>query len=96
MVKIIETNISLGNGNMIDTQSRVIELNSWNEYVESIKETKSIIKDCIIGSLYGATIPRNCKVSELEYTDHSLVCKIEDYKHEFTIKSAYLVKERLK
>lgn len=76
MVKIIETNISMsGEDKLIDNQSRVIEMDSWNEYVENIKNSRGVNKQCTLGELYGMTLPHNCKVTELNFTDRNVKLK---------------------
>ena len=42
MTKVIETNLSIEDNNIVDHQSRVIEVDSWDEYINEIKEAKCI------------------------------------------------------
>jgi hypothetical protein len=89
MIKVIETNLSLDYENNIhDHQSRVIEVNSWEDFVEEIKEANSIIRNSIIGSLHGTTLPRESKVENLSYDDRHLMC---DVINRFGMKSKKLV-----
>lgn len=63
MVKVIETNLSIGNNNeILDHQSRIIEVDTWDEFVNEIKEGKSVDR---IGTLWGLTLPRQGKVENL-------------------------------
>jgi hypothetical protein len=75
MVKVIETNISLGEcDHFADFQSRVIEVDSWESYISEIKTNKSEYRTSCIGSLQGNSLPRNAKVSNLDYSDLKLSC----------------------
>lgn len=77
MIKIIETNLSFDNANILhDHQSRVIEVYSWEEYVEQIKNCKSINRSSVLGSLHGASLPRESKVENLTYDDFHLMCDV--------------------
>ena len=46
MIKVIETNTTLedfyGELIPIDTQSRIIKVDNWNDYVEEIKQQKQV------------------------------------------------------
>jgi hypothetical protein len=77
MIKVIETNISINNDNIIqDHQSRVIEVYSWEEYIEEIKNCKSINRSSTLGSLHGTTLPKESKVENLSYDDNHLMCDV--------------------
>lgn len=73
MIKIIETNFSVGRENTIkDHQSRVIEVNGWGEYIAEIMDGKTVERKDIIGNLHGNTIPKNASVHNLIYDDFHL------------------------
>ena len=77
MIKIIETNLSLdGNGNIVDHQSRVIEIEIWEDYVNEIKENISVFRKSILGCLNGYTIPKKSEVSNIIYDDFHLSCNV--------------------
>jgi len=71
MIKIIETNISIyADENeylriINDFQSRVIEVYSWEDYVQEIEESESVYRNSVIGNLHGVTIPEDSVVENL-------------------------------
>jgi hypothetical protein len=92
MVRIIETNLSIDNlGAIQDHQSRVIETESWMLYVDEFIHGKTIIRNSCIGSLHGATIPREAKIENLTYDEKHLMCDITNWKSIKSKKFAYLV-----
>jgi len=77
MIKVIETNLSVDRENTIkDYQSRVIEVESWEDYVQEIKYSKAIYRSSIIGSLHGNTIQSDSKIENLTYDDFHLICDV--------------------
>ena len=77
MIKVIETNLSVDNENTIkDHQSRVIEVESWEDYIQEIKEAKSVSRNSVLGSLHGNTIPNNAVVEIISLDDFHLDCDI--------------------
>jgi hypothetical protein len=87
LVRIIETNLSIGNENeIIDHQSRVIEVDSWDKFVNEIKDSKSIDRQ---GTLWGLTLPRQCRIENLKYDDFHLSCDV--YTDKKQKKLAYLI-----
>jgi len=81
MIKIIETNLSIfthqdGCEIIKDHQSRVIEVESWEDYIEEIKQSKSVVRNSIIGSLHGVTILPEARVENLTYDDFHLNCDV--------------------
>lgn len=92
MVKIIETNLSMADDLIKDHQSRVIEVESWETFVNEIKEKKTITRNSCLGSLYGCTIPRESKVENLIYDEFHLSCDVYNYRGNKTKKLVYLVK----
>jgi len=73
MIKIIETNLLINLvGEIKDHQARVIEVESWEEYIQEIKDVKSVSRNCFIGILHGTTIPREVGVENLVYDDDHL------------------------
>ncbi|MEI2465116.1 hypothetical protein [Niallia taxi] len=79
MVKIIETNLSImdWDGEVIaDHQSRVIEVSSWQDFIVEIKEAKTVERPSVIGSMHGNSVPRECRVDNLQYDEKHLSCDI--------------------
>ena len=77
MIKVIETNLSIdGENTFKDHQSRVIEVESWENYIEEIRTSKTVVRNSILGNLCGATILHNAKVENLIYDDFHLDCDI--------------------
>ena len=77
MIKVIETNLSIDNENTIkDHQSRVIEVDSWEDYIQEIKDAKSVSRNSVLGSLHGNTIPNNAVVEIISLDDFHLDCDI--------------------
>lgn len=92
MIKIIETNLSIDENNIIrDHQSRVIEVDSWDEYIQEIKNSKAIYRSSIIGSLHGNTIQNDSKVENLIYDDFHLSCDVINRYGIISKKLAYLI-----
>jgi hypothetical protein len=89
MVKVIETNLSFWDKDEIsDYQSRIIEVESWEDFVNEIKEGKSVDRK---GTLWGLTLPRICKIENFKYDEKHLSCDVitsDDFKRK---KLAYLV-----
>jgi len=75
MIKVIETNLSLDdNENIVDHQSRVIEVESWEDYIEEIKENISVFRKSISGCLSGYTISKKSEISNIIYDEFHLSC----------------------
>jgi len=92
MIKVIETNLSLDyDDNIIDHQSRVIQVESWEDFINEIKESKTVIRNSILGCLSGCTIPKQSKVVNLKYDDKQLSCDIYNWIGRKTKKLAYKV-----
>jgi len=80
MIKVIETNLSLDeNENILDHQSRVIEVESWDSFIEEIKNGETICRKSILGCLDGCSIPKKSKVENLIYDDIHLSCDVINY-----------------
>jgi len=92
MVKIIETNLLIQNGEIIDHQSRVIEVESWEDFINEIKNSKTIIRNSCLGNSPGCIIPKQSRIENLIYDDIRLSCDIYNYEGVKTKKLAYLIK----
>ena len=92
MTKIIETNLSLDNdNNIVDHQSRVIKIENWEDYINEIKESKTVIRNSILGCMYGCSIPRESEIENLKYDDNHLSCDVYNWFGRKTKKLAYKV-----
>lgn len=95
MMKVIETNISYANNIFGDHQSRIIEVDNWNEYIslftdydgEALGNYKPIF-----GNMVGCVIPKMATLLNLKYDDFHLSCDIKKWNNDFGKKLAYLIK----
>lgn len=78
--KIIETNLSMKDGQVYDHQSRLLEADNWNDYVDMFKEYDgySVDRFRAITEMVGCSIPKNVEIMNLTYDDKHLSC---DLKH---------------
>ena len=78
--KIIETNISMKDGQVYDHQSRVVEADSWDEYIEMYEEYDGspIDRFKAISEMIGNSIPKDVEILNLKYDEKHLTC---DFKH---------------
>jgi len=93
MIKVIETNLSVDNENTIkDHQSRVIEVESWEDYIQEIKDAKSVSRNSVLGNLHGNTIPSSAVVEIISLDDFHLDCDIVNRFGILSKKLAYMIK----
>lgn len=94
MKVIIETNLRLKDGVVVDHQSRVIEAKSWDEYVkyyrQNIKSNRKHSKFKSLTSLFGDSLPRYGDIAELKYDNFHLSCYYISPNGQVTMKLAYL------
>lgn len=73
-VRIIETNLGIKDGSIFDYQSRVIEVNSWEGYVQEYKEynkkTAGNLK--VSNDMLGISISKDMKILNLIYDSFHL------------------------
>lgn len=95
-MQIVEINISpYLDGNIADTQARVIECESWEKYVSYFTEyngEEAGDYNSIHGLLNGLVVPGMAAIRDLEYNDHQLVCTIYNYNNQPTKKIACIVR----
>ena len=91
MVKIIETNLTIDKDIIKDHQSRVIEVESWESFVDEVKNAKFIMRTSIIGCAYGNSVPRSSKVENFISDENHFSCDIYNYAKLKTRKLAYLI-----
>lgn len=79
-VKVIETNLSMKDGKISDHQSRVIEINSWEDYCRAFKEYNGSAINWFnsITSIVGNSIPKDVEILNLTYDNYHLIC---EFKH---------------
>lgn len=93
MAKIIETNLSIGNyGEILDHQSRVIEVDSWEDYVNEIRNGVSIERNDLYGTLHGRSIQSNVTIENFQSDNHHLECDVQNDRFK-SKKLAYLILE---
>lgn len=93
MIKVIETNLSLDNVNddIKDHQSRVIEVEDWNSFIDEISKGETVIRNSVLGCMSGATIPKQAKVENIIYDDKHLSCDVYNYAGAKTKKLVYRI-----
>lgn len=91
MVKIIETNISMGNNSPQDVQSRVIEVSSWENYMAEINDNQSVYRSCVIGTLVGESRSMKYPIDIMTQSENSLIYKVTLFDGTSMLKTAYLV-----
>lgn len=70
MAKVIETNLTLdGEDKIIGFQSRVIDVENWESYIDEMKNGKSVTRN---GTLYGESLPRKVEVFDFKYDSFHL------------------------
>lgn len=89
--KIIETNLSMKDGRIYDHQSRVLEVDSWDTYIQMYEEYDGFATDRFkaISDMIGNSIPKDVEILNLKYDEKHLSC---DYKNKdgfITKKLAY-------
>lgn len=89
--KIIETNLSMKDGQIYDHQSRILEADSWNDYIQMYEEYDGFATDRFkaISDMIGNSIQKDVEILNLKYDEKHLSC---DYKNKdgfITKKLAY-------
>jgi hypothetical protein len=89
--KVIETNLSLDDsGEIVDFQSRIIEVKSWNEYVNEIGNAESLFRISYVGNMLGNSLPKSARVENFSSNEKSLTCDVYSFSGVRTKKLAYL------
>lgn len=96
LAKVIETNLSMKDNEIMDLQSRVIEVDSWNSYINEIGNGDTINRSSIVGSMYGNSIPSGAKIENFTYNDITLSCDFYNYCGIHSKKLAYLAEDNKK
>lgn len=93
-IMIIETNLSIKDGEVFDHQSRIVEAESWEAYVDYYKQNiepdrkhsnfKSLTR------MIGDSLPRYGNITEFKYDNFHLSCIHTNLEGMQTMKLAYL------
>lgn len=86
-VKVIETNLSIKNGEIFDHQSRMVSVDSWEDYIKAFVEYDGLAGGGFyaITNMLGNSIQKNAEISNLQYDEFHLSCDIK-YKDGWTEK----------
>jgi hypothetical protein len=77
MINVIETNILYKDGEISDTQSRVIHVESWDSYVDELKLKDSKDRNGkYVNNLFGSSLPRYFEYSSFKFDDHKVVLEL--------------------
>lgn len=94
--KIIETNISMKDGQVHDHQSRVIEADSWDEYIKIYEEYDGFGDDEFraVSGIVGNSIPKDVEILNLKYDEKHLACdfKYKDGRNEKKLAYKYQIR----
>ena len=92
MIKIVEANISCCQDGKIpyDIQTRVIEVNNWDEYVDEIKNQRQVFRTSINEDYTGVSFPKGAIVKRFEANDQMLICSFNLYNGRHMLKTAYI------
>ena len=94
MVQIIETNLSMKDNQVVDHQSRVVEAESWKDYIlyykENIEQDRRHSNFKSLTAMWGDSLPRYGEVSELKYDEFHLSCYHTNFNGFVTMHLAYL------
>lgn len=100
MVKIIETNLSMKDEKVYDHQSRMVEAESWEEYVnyykDNIETDRQHSKFKSLTNLWGDSLPRYGDITEFKYDDFHLSCYHTNPFGMVTMKLAYLCEKNIR
>lgn len=92
MIKIIETNIVFKDiEHPYDVQSRIIEVDSWENYVDEIKGQKQVDRHSLIGDMYGVSFPRYATMRYFNANDRMLICTFYSFDYTLQMKTAYIL-----
>jgi len=97
MIKIIETHLLFNQDwDFKDHQSRVIEFDDWEKYVDFFRNYNGdYVNSCIsaYGCLMGVTLPKHATIKNLEYDNYHLSCDVILFDGSISKTLAYLIEE---
>lgn len=77
MINVIETNILYKDGEISDTQSRVIHVESWDEYVKELETGDTKYRTGkYVNSMVGHSLPRFFNLLSFKADDHKVVIEL--------------------
>lgn len=92
MNMVIETNISIDDkGQIADHQSRIIQVESWESYIEEIKSGETKYRTSYLGNLHGRSLPRVYRVDNLVFDDFHMSCDVYNSQDALSKKFSFLV-----
>lgn len=93
-LEVAETNLLMKENNIVDHQTRIVSVDSWDEYVNIFKNYDGTSVDVFnpMTHLYGHSIPGEVAIENLTYDDHHLSCDIMRKNGCIEKKLAYLCK----
>jgi hypothetical protein len=78
LINVIETNILYKDGEISDTQSRVIHVESWDSYVNEFKSHNSKDRNGkYANGLFGSSLPRVFEYVSFKSDDHKIVTELK-------------------
>ena len=85
--KVIETNLSIKEGEIFDHQSRMVSVDNWEDYIQAYVEYDGLAVGGFraITNMLGNSIQKDAKISNLQYDEFHLSCDIK-YKDGWTEK----------
>ena len=93
MIKVIETNVMFKDiETPCDVQSRIIEVDNWNDYVNEIKNQEQVNRHSWIGNLYGVSFPKGSTMKYFDADDRCLICTFYRFNNVLQMKTAYICK----
>ena len=77
MIKIIETNLMMRNNEIMDCQSRVVEVENWESYIEEIRSEITVSRYDTVGRCHGSSFPNGGILSgDLKVKENSLMYNV--------------------
>lgn len=77
--KVIETNLSIKEGEIFDHQSRMVSVDSWEDYIQAYVEYDGLAVGGFhaITNMLGNSIQKDAQISSLQYDEFHLSCDIK-------------------
>lgn len=93
-LEVVETNLLMKENNIVDHQTRIVSVGSWEEYIDIFKnyDGKSVDVFKPMTQLYGNSLPGESMIENLTYDDCHLSCDIVRKNGCIEKKLAYLCK----
>lgn len=101
-MKIIETSTKILETTLIpiETQSRVIEIENWQDYIDEVTNKRQVNRESIEGNnLVGVSFPKFAKLKSFYADERSLMCTLylwsgnQSLNNNFILKTAYIIGE---